>query len=92
MLGAIAAIRRSVWQTHRTRPCPLQVMDAPIRFLVDDEPEVLASLAVARERRFGAAYPIVNDPCSTSALGRRERARDRGVEVALGVADQGYLR
>ena len=23
MLGAIAAIRRSAWQTHRTRPCPL---------------------------------------------------------------------
>jgi hypothetical protein len=58
-------------------------MDAPILFLVDDEPEVLASLAVARERRFGADYRIVTDPSSTSALERLEPARDRGEEVAL---------
>jgi thioredoxin reductase (NADPH) len=63
-------------------------MDKPILFLVDDEPDVLASLAAALERRFGADYRIVTDPSPASALGRLEGARDRGEEVALLVADQ----
>ncbi len=41
-------------------------MDNPILFLVDDEPEVLASLAAGLERHFGADYRIVTDPSSTS--------------------------
>lgn len=53
-------------------------MDNAILFLVDDELKVLASLAAGLERRFGADYRIVTDPSSTSALGRLERARDRG--------------
>ena len=53
-----------------------------------DEPEVSASLAAALERRFGADYRIVTDPSSTSALERLDRARDRGEEGALLVADQ----
>jgi thioredoxin reductase (NADPH) len=52
-----------------------------------DGPEVSASLA-ALERRFGADYRIVTDPSSTSALERLDRARDRGEEGALLVADQ----
>jgi thioredoxin reductase (NADPH) len=63
-------------------------MDNPILFLVDDEPEVLASLAAALERHFGADYRVMTDPSSTSALERLEPARDRGEEVALLVADQ----
>ena len=52
-----------------------------------DGPEVSAFLA-ALERRFGADYRIVTDPSSTSALERLDRARDRGEEGALLVADQ----
>ncbi len=33
-------------------------------FLVDDEPEVLASLAAELERHFGADYCVVTDPSS----------------------------
>jgi len=55
-------------------------MDKPILFLVDDEPEVLASVAAALER---------TDPSCTSALERLERGRDRDQEVALLVTDQG---
>jgi len=55
-------------------------MDKPILFLVDDEPEVLASVAAALER---------TDTSCTSALERLERGRDRDQEVALLVTDQG---
>jgi hypothetical protein len=50
-------------------------MDNPILFRVDNEPEVLASLAAALKRRFGADYRVVTDPSATSALERLERAR-----------------
>src|SRR6266508_1675836 len=60
----------------------------PIVFLIDDEPEVLASLGAALERRFGADYRILTDQSPTSALGQLEQARDRGEAVALVVADQ----
>jgi thioredoxin reductase (NADPH) len=63
-------------------------MGNPILFLVDDEADVLASLAAALERRFGADYRILTDRSPPSALGRLEQARDRGEAVALFVADQ----
>jgi thioredoxin reductase (NADPH) len=66
-------------------------MDKPILFLVDDEPEVLASLAAALERRFAADYRIVTGPSCTSTLERLERGRDRDEEVALLVTDQWML-
>lgn len=43
-------------------------MDNPILFLVDDEPEVLASLAAAIKRRFGADYRIVTDLSNGSSV------------------------
>ena len=63
-------------------------MGNPILFLIDDEADVLASLAAALERRFGADYRILTDRSPTSALGQLEQARDRGEAVALVVADQ----
>ena len=43
-------------------------MDNPILFLVDDEPEVRASLAAALTRRFGADYCIVTDRSNGSSV------------------------
>jgi thioredoxin reductase/DNA-binding NarL/FixJ family response regulator len=59
----------------------------PILFVVGDDPDTLASLATALERRFGADYRILTDRSPSSALTRLEKARGGGEEVALVVAD-----
>jgi hypothetical protein len=46
-------------------------MDKPILFLVDDEPEVLASLSRSTREAICPDYRIVTDPSCTSALERR---------------------
>ncbi len=43
-------------------------MDNPILFLVDDEPEVPASLAAAIKKRSGADYRIVTDLSNASTV------------------------
>jgi hypothetical protein len=62
-------------------------VDNPILFRVDNEPEVLASLAAALRRRFGADYRIVTDPSATSALERLERARGSSPSGEVGVRE-----
>ena len=64
-------------------------MDKPILFLVDDEPEVVASHSRSTREAFCPDYRIVTDPSCTSALERLERGGDRDQEVALLVTDQG---
>lgn len=61
-------------------------MPDPILLLVDDDPETLASLASALERRFGADYRVLTERSPTSALARLEQACERGEDVALVVA------
>src|SRR5437762_7019363 len=61
-------------------------MPDPILLLVDDDPETLASLASALERRFGADYRVLTERSPTSALARLEHACERGEDVALVVA------
>src|SRR5207245_9777279 len=61
-------------------------MPDPILLLVDDDPETLASLASALERRFGADYRVLTERSTTSALARLEQACERGEDVALVVA------
>jgi thioredoxin reductase (NADPH) len=63
-------------------------MDAPILFVVEDDPKTLASLAAALQRRFGADYRILTEQSPVSALARLEQVQDRGEEVALVVANQ----
>ena len=64
----------------------------PILFVVDDDPETLASLAAALERRFGADYRVLTDRSAASALARLEQACERREEVALVVADLCWAR
>src|SRR2546426_674069 len=61
-------------------------MPDPILLLVDDDPETLASLASALERRFGADYRVLTERSPTSALARLEQACECGEDVALVVA------
>src|SRR6266446_7463152 len=61
-------------------------MPDPILLLVDDDPETLASLASALERRFGVDYRVLTERSPTSALARLEQACERGEDVALVVA------
>jgi thioredoxin reductase (NADPH) len=63
-------------------------MDAPILFVVEDDPGTLASLAEALQRRFGADYRILTEQSPISALARLEQLQDLGEEVALVVANQ----
>jgi len=63
-------------------------MSSPILFVVDHDPEALASLVGVLERRFGADDRILTERSPLTALGRLEQARARGDEVALAIADQ----
>lgn len=63
-------------------------MSEPILFLLDDDPEVLAALAGALERRFGADYRVLTDRSPAGALARLQQARDRGEEIVLAIVDQ----
>jgi thioredoxin reductase (NADPH) len=63
-------------------------MGDPILFVVDDDAEVLVSLAEALQRRFGADYLILKDRSPISALARLEDVRQHGENVALLIADQ----
>ena len=57
--------------------------EQPIVFLVDEDPETLASMAEALERRFGAEYRIIADTSPAAALSRLGEACERGETVAL---------
>src|SRR5262249_29317715 len=61
-------------------------MADPILLLVEDDPETLASLASALERRFGADYRVLTERSPASALARLEHACEHGEDVALVVA------
>ncbi len=61
-------------------------MAEPILFAVDDDPETLAALAAALERRFGADYRVLTDSCPSSALARLGQACEAGEKVALVIA------
>jgi thioredoxin reductase (NADPH) len=61
-------------------------MTEPILFVVHDDPESLAAVASALQRRFGADYRILTDVCPTSALARLERACAESEPVALVIA------
>src|SRR5262249_49843077 len=61
-------------------------MAEPILFVVDDDPDALASVTAALERRFGADYQILSDVCPETALSRLGRACAEGPPVALVLA------
>ncbi|MGH7268322.1 MAG: hypothetical protein ACREMB_26175 [Candidatus Rokuibacteriota bacterium] len=63
-------------------------MSEPILFVLEDDPETLAALAGALERRFGDDYRVLTDQSPTGALARLRQARDRGEELASVLADQ----
>lgn len=58
-------------------------MAEPIIFVVDPDPEALAWIATALQRRFGADYRIETDDNPASAIMRLEQACERGDSVAL---------
>jgi thioredoxin reductase (NADPH) len=62
-------------------------MADPIVFVVDDDPETLASLAAALQRRFGPDYRILTDGSPISALARLEQSCQQCEDVALVIAD-----
>ena len=61
-------------------------MAEPIIFVVDPDPEALAWIATALQRRFGADYRIETDDNPASAIMRLEQACERGDSVALVIA------
>ena len=62
-------------------------MPDPILLVVDRDPETLASLAAALQRRFGADYRIAAEATTGSALATVEQACERTEEIALVIAD-----
>ena len=63
-------------------------MDAPILFVVDENPEVLEALSGDLGRRFAADYRILSEPSPASALTVLERLAAASRQVALVVAGQ----
>jgi thioredoxin reductase (NADPH) len=61
-------------------------MTEPILFVVHEDPETLAALATALERRFEPDYRVLADGCPTAALARLAEACEAGEPVALVIA------
>ncbi|HET7754348.1 MAG TPA: FAD-dependent oxidoreductase, partial [Anaeromyxobacteraceae bacterium] len=62
--------------------------DRPVIAIVDDEPQALAMLLEAVQRRFGADYRVAPYLEGRTALEDLARIKSRGEDVALVIADQ----
>jgi thioredoxin reductase (NADPH) len=62
--------------------------DTPALVVVDDDPECLGRIEDQLLRRYGVDYDVVCESSPETALARLEALRERGVEVAVVLADQ----
>src|SRR5262245_107779 len=62
--------------------------DRPLIVIVDDRPHGMTALRDAIERRYAVDYRVLAYTSAVDGLAELSRARDRGDDVALVIADQ----
>jgi thioredoxin reductase (NADPH) len=64
-------------------------MTAPILFVIDDDPQELATLEDVLKRRYGADYRVITERSPEAGLALLERLAHQGDDMALVAADLG---